>query len=449
MTTRIRRRSISPVGATSLIAIVLAPVVSVAVPGQPGLHRPVVDAGAPANDPVQRLQERLDGGATLAFDSVHGYLPALLEALDIEASSQTLVFSRTSFQTDRIGPWAPRALYFNDDVYVGWVNEGPILELAVMAAGDGARFYTLVQQSSTRPAFSEEGDTCLLCHDSRITERVPGLIMRSTLTDRFGYPVTEFHSGSTRDQTPFDLRWGGWYVTGSHGDQVHAGNLRSNERFEDITFPTEHRDALDRSAGANVQSVEDQFDATGYLTPHSDIVALMVLAHQVRVHNLMSLVDGLGVRAMGNHPPGRPGARYSPLTAPASGTALDRLFRAMLFVDEARLEHPVRGTSSFAEDFEARGPRDASGRSLRELDLETRLFRHPLSYLIYTPSFDALPAFARAYVYDGILEALTTDALPDAFRHLADVDRGAVLALLEATKPEFAARVRETASGTP
>ena len=394
----------------------------------------------PGIDPVRHLQQRLESGElVLRYDSLRGYLPSLLEALDIPASSQTLVFSRTSFQTDRIAPWAPRALYFNDDVYVGWVQEGPIMEITSMSPQDGARFYSVLQQREGPPRFKREGETCLLCHDSRITEGVPGLIMRSTLTDRLGYPVTEFHTGSTRDQTPFETRWGGWYVTGNHGGVTHAGNLRSEELFEDIFAPERHIAELDRRAGANKAELDEYFDVSPYLTPHSDIVALMVLGHQVRIHNLMELVRARGATALGSTPP-RSGARFRPITDPASGSSLDRLLRAILFADEVALEAPVRGTSDFTEEFAALEPADASGRSLREFDLRTRLFRYPVSYLIYTPSFDALPGFARDYVYDGILEALTLDLLPEEFGHLASSDRSAILTILLETKPEFARR---------
>jgi hypothetical protein len=63
----------------------------------------------------------------------------------------------------------------------------------------------------------------------------------------------------------------------------------------------------------------------------------------------------------------------------------------MLFVKEAPLTQPVSGTSGFAAEFSKQGTRDRKGRSLREIDLTRRLFRYPLSYLIYSESFDAMP----------------------------------------------------------
>ena len=218
------------------------------------------------------------------------------------------------------------------------------------------------------------------------------------------------------------------------------GTLKSPRLYEDIAVPERHVGELDRSVGANLETLDELFDVSPYLTPHSDIVALMVLAHQVRVHNLMSLVQAQGSRAWGTMVGQRQGARYSPFTRPASGSALDRLFRSLLFIDEIELEAPVRGTSAFVEEFEARGPFDAGGRTLRAFDLQERLFRYPVSYLIYTPSFDALPGFAREYVYDGLLEALTSERLPLDFARFGRVDRAAILDILTETKPDFAER---------
>jgi hypothetical protein len=167
-----------------------------------------------ATDPVARLQQKIEAGeTTLEFDEQRGYLPALLHALEVPVSSQALVFSRTSLQVDRIAPWSPRAVYFNDDVYVGWVQGGPIMEIASVDPKLGAVFYTVDQENRDRPVFQRQARTCLQCHDSSSTDGVPGLIMRSVVTDRYGYPVSAGTSATT-DRTKLEERWGGWYVTG-------------------------------------------------------------------------------------------------------------------------------------------------------------------------------------------------------------------------------------------
>src|SRR5262245_24481761 len=86
-----------------------------------------------ATDPVARLMKKIEAGeTTIAYDEQHGYLSSLLKALNVPVSSQGLVFSRTSLQVDRIAPWSPRAIYFNDDIYLGWVQGGPIMEIAAV-----------------------------------------------------------------------------------------------------------------------------------------------------------------------------------------------------------------------------------------------------------------------------------------------------------------------------
>src|SRR5262249_34655453 len=101
------------------------------------------------DDPVTRLQQRLDRGEVkLAYDPKFGYLPSVLRNLGAPVSSQILVFSRTSFQAARIYPRAPRALYFTDDVSVGFVRNGDVVELAAADPTHGAVFFTLDQKDT-------------------------------------------------------------------------------------------------------------------------------------------------------------------------------------------------------------------------------------------------------------------------------------------------------------
>jgi len=407
--------------------------------GTPSLHAERAPPRIP-QDPVVSLRDRLERGeVALARDSVHGYLPGLLEALDIPVSSQLLVFSRTSLQTDRIAPWAPRALYFNDDVYVGWVQESPILEIASIDPVGGARFYTLPQDPSVPPTFVREGTACLMCHESRsVTGGVPGLIMRSVLADRLGYYVADVHSGSTDPRTPFAQRWGGWYVTGTHGETGHAGNTRSTLLASEIPLKERHLREIDFGQGGNRTSLEG-FDTDAYLSPHSDIVALMVLTHQAHVHNLITLVheeagDALRLLAL---------ARRRDPTAGSDGLPgqlrgpMDRLLEALFFVAEAPLDGPVRGTTSFAEDFARRGPSDAEGRSLRDFDLDARLFRYRLSFMVYSDAFDALPGPVFEEIAGRIGRILRGEDADPTFAHLDDEERTAILEILRATEPRL------------
>ena len=392
---------------------------------------------AVSRDPIARLQAQLDAGTvTLAHDSVLGYLPALLKALDIPASSQVLVFSRTSLQTDRIAPWSPRALYFNDDVYVGYVLESPFLEIGSVDPRKGGIFYTLAQEPRPRAAFQRETTTCLMCHSSKsATGGVPGFMVLSTIADRHGYPITGVHDGSTTDGIPLSQRFGGYYVTGSGS---HAGNvyapLLGHEVHDKAGFRAKYRVQFERADTTARTSLAGLFDTTAYLHGQSDVVALMVLTHQTIVHNLIMAVHEAAREAIIEAQIGavRSDSTQAPVTPRLRG-AVDNLARALLFVNEARLPAPLRGSTSFVRDFARHAVRDAAGRSLRDFDLSRRLFRYPASFLIYAEAFDALPRMARRAVYARLADILEGREPSD----LAAVERQAVSEILRDTKPEF------------
>jgi hypothetical protein len=398
---------------------------------------PIAYETSTPHNPVERLQARLDAGtARLEHDERCGYLPAVLDALGVPRSSQALVFSKTSLQQQKIGPRNPRALYFNDDVYVGYVRTGDVVELSVADPALGTVFYTLDQQAVERPRFVRQTEDCLLCHGGSQTRGVPGHIMRSVYPDPRGQPI--FSAGSHRvdHTTPFADRWGGWYVTGSHGSATHLGNLTYRQRPAGA--------APDDTSGLNMTSVADRFHESGYLAPHSDLVALMVLAHQGNAHNVITRASfdvrtALHREAALNRDLGEPEGHRWPSTDTVLDSAAAALVECFLFCDEPRLEAPLAGTSEFAAEFAAAGPRDPQGRSLRQFDLATRLFRHPCSFLIHTASFDALPQELRARFWARMDAALSDTAPSGRFGHLSAADRDAIRGILAATKPEAAA----------
>ena len=392
-------------------------------------------------DPVARLQARLDAGdITLVHDSVLGYLPAVLRAFNIPTSSQSLVFSRTSLRTDLIAPWSPRALYFNDDVYVGWVQGSEFLEIAAVHPTTGAVFYTMSQDATARPQFGRESTTCMMCHKSRATGGVPGFLMLSTIADRLGYQIASVYSGTTTDETPIKDRFGGWYVTGTHGKAGHSGNVYSSKDFHQVDKEL-YRGQIDLTVESARTDLAGKFDSSPYLSPNSDIVALMVLVHQTSVHNLITATHEAARIALIMHYTPSDATALVPLAVSDAGlhTAVERLVRALLFADEAKFDSPIHGTASFSTDFTQRGPRDKHGRSLRDFDLDQRLFKYPLSFLIYTEGFDALPNVAKDGVYRRLRAILSGDDKSRAFERLSDSDRRAILEILTATKPDFAA----------
>jgi hypothetical protein len=368
-----------------------------------------------AQDPIAELQNRMRRKEVhLEYNPKHGYLISLLKNLNVPVSSQTLVFSKTSLQSERISPATPRALYFNDDVYVAWVQGAASIEIMSVDLKRGAIFYALDQSDDGRPEFEQvTGHVCSVCHYVEGAGKfVPKLMFSSIIPDGIGNVEGAFPI-PTSDQSPMEERWGGWYVTGTHGSQKHLGNVF----LKTPRSPAADLSGIDFARSSNMTDLSLQFDTSLYLSPHSDIVALMVLAHQIEIHNLIAIA----------------GARPD-LQAQDTG---EPLVKAMLFSGAVALKEPIKGTSSFTADFPAMGPKDSRGRSLRDLDLQTRLFRYPLSYMIYSKPFDEMPDSVKAYVFRRLREILTGQDKSPAFAHLSNSDRQAILEILRETRPEF------------
>lgn len=394
-------------------------------------REPILYSQSTPNNRISRLQQELDSGEiTLTHEGDKTYVRSLLKALDIPEASQTLVFSKTSLQLRCISPRTPRAIYFNDDVYIGFCQSGDVLEVSAVDPQLGTVFYTLNQDESEKPQFQRRTDNCLVCHSSSRTEGVPGHLVRSLYVDISGQPMLSAGSRMVDHTTPIEQRWGGWYVTGTHGSQKHLGNLIVRGR--DVQEP------VDNSAGQNIHDLKDRFNVDNYVSPHSDIVALMVLEHQVLVHNRIAKANfdtrqALSYDAMMNRTLENPeGTRLESTTRRIKSTG-DRLIEALLFVDEAKLTEPIKGTSGYAEQFAATGPHDAQGRSLRDLDLKTRLFKYPCSYLIDSEAFKSLPTESRDYVWQRLFEILSGQEQSEKFAHLSQDERHAILEILRAT----------------
>lgn len=380
-------------------------------------------------DPVADLAERIRRGeVTLEFDETygHGYLPSLLDELGIDVSSQALVFSRTSGQIPYISSARPRAIYFTDDVYVGWPPGAPEIEIAAMDPDVGPVFYTLAQQEESQPVLQRQLNECLRCHDtySLTGGGVPRFLLGSGFTDVNGEQVT--HEGwiLVDDRTPLEYRWGGWYVTGTHGTETHMGNWV-------IRDPEELRD-MDLARTGNVTDLSTLIDTSRYLGKQSDIVALLVLDHQTHVQSVLTRVNYDTRKFLADEE-----AASSPEAPDRVGTIAEPLVEALLMVGTPELHDTISGTSGFAGKFAGRGPADRAGRSLRALDLTTRLFRYPMSYLVYSEAFDALPDLTREYVSRRLREILSGEDTDARFAHLSAEDRMAILGILRDTKPEL------------
>jgi hypothetical protein len=378
----------------------------------------------PAADRVARLNADLQRGTVqLAFDPVQGYLPSILQALRIPAASQLLVFTKSSVQAPRISPRNPRAIYFDDTVTLGYIHGAEFLEFAAEDPRQGVVFYTLDQRAAGTPII-ERRDFCLSCHNNRSTLEVPGLLVRSIATTATGAPVPKFGNYTPDHRSPFDERWAGYYVTGHHGSLRHLGNAMLVDRTSDARVTN---DTL------NLDSVKERIDADHYLAPHSDIAALLVFEHQMHMINLLTRI-GWDARMLAS--------THAPDARAVLDRSADELVDYLLFADETPLPAPVSGTSGFAQQFSSAGPVDTRGRSLRQLDLRTRLLRYPCSYLIYSEAFDALPPPARDAIYERMWRVLSGQDGGPKYARLSSTDRRAIVEILRDTKESLPAYFR-------
>jgi hypothetical protein len=367
---------------------------------------------------VEQLNRRLqDGRLRLPFEGPAGYLKPLLAALDIPEESQLAVYSRTSLQGMRINPANPRVIFFNDATAVAWVPGG-FIEVATHDPRLGAVFYTLQQAPMPMPQLVRETQ-CLSCHLTTAAAGVPGFIVRSIPTAADGATIPWLGNATPDHRTGLQERWGGWYVTARIAPGPHLGNA--------VIANPNTRDLPPWSPSRNLTTLAGRIDANTYLTPYSDIVAHLVFEHQARAMNLLTRI-GWHARMQAQED--------NQESAEAMATDASELVDYFLFIDEAPIGG-VEGSSGFAARFSSQGPRDRQGRSLRDFDLETRLMRYPLSYMIYSEVFDSLPGAAREAIYQRLWLVLSGEDRSPRYRRLSGQDRQAIREILRDTKADL------------
>ena len=277
---------------------------------------------------------------------------------------------------------------------------------------------------------------CLRCHGGAFVREVPAVFVRSVFPDVRGDPLLRHGTVVVDYRTPFEQRWGGWYVSGKHGADRHMGNAVVRDRAKPEQLETE--------GTQNLTSLDGRFDTSAYLSPHSDIVALMTLEHQTHMTNLLTRVGWearmalhyqAGVNKATGEAPGYMGASANRRI----DSAVEEMLEYMLFLHEPLIKDRIEGVSGFAATFPQRSPRDKQGRSLRDFDLQRRLFKYPLSYMIYSEQFDALPPIVQERFYRRLHAVLTGEDKSMTFASLRDDDRRAILAILRDTKSSLPA----------
>jgi hypothetical protein len=334
----------------------------------------------------------------------------VLELLRVPVSSQMLVFSKTSVQRRNIDPSNPRALYFSDDVYVGYIPGAPEIEVAAVDANLGTVFYT-VHQDADEPLRFKRNNDCLSCHGAARSMGVPGFVLRSLDTDDEGEVIPATDASAVTHCTPVVQRWGGWFVSNAPEDWVHRGNHPGQD---------EQTEAQKKRLLRKVAALQ-RYPVSG-----SDALALLVHDHQTHMHNYITRLHMEGRQRIAEY--GH--VRYL-------DTQVRAFLRYLLFTEEAPLPSALTPAPEFLTRFQEGAKRDSKGRSLRDLDLQTRLFKYPCSFLLDSDAFRKMPDMVRQKIMDRLHAVLLgEDPHPD-FAAIATGDRQAVLEILRETCPDL------------
>lgn len=367
----------------------------------------------PLRDPFTLAKPDFESGArSLDRSSEKAFLQSLLKSLEIPASSQMLLFSTTSLQLSLIRPRNPRALFFNEDVYVGYIPGGRI-EIVSIDPEAGGIFYIFDIPRGESPIRVERSTRCMNCHASDDTRRVPGLTLKSVVPGPNGGTLKSFRSGLLGHEVPFEERFGGWYVTGAGAITNHYGNVTGSLYQGKLTkYPLQ--------LGA--------YPADRYPMPASDILPQLVMEHQAgfvdraieatyRTRTALSVGGGK-------------------LNADGSKELEDQavqLTRYLLFADEARLPASVEGDPAFKSDFLRTRRVSKGGASLKDFDLKSRLFKHRCSYMIYSSVFQGMPVEMKLRVYAKLSAALDTRRPDPAFAYLPAEEKANIHRILKET----------------
>jgi len=380
---------------------------------RPGIFNPLHEYDTrPVDDRFSRYLANLEtGDAKLDTSNEQAMLVGLLKDLEVPVNSQMLVYTATSLQKGLISPRNPRALYFNDDTYVGFVPGGRV-EVVSLDPTLGGVFYLFDRLQPGRQPTVRRTSDCMNCHAPRHMDNVPGLVIESVIPGMTGGGERAFRREQSGHQVPLADRFGGWHLTGTGPALTkHWGNLlieRKNGEAKELPNPPGER-----------------FDLSRYPVPTSDLLAQLLHEHQAGFIN----------RAL------RAGYRYRELAAAGDvgGETIAELSQPivdyLLFKDEASLTPGMIGESPLAADLRLSAKRDASGRSLRDLDGKTRLLRYRCSYMIYSPTFTGLPDPVRQRVLIDLAAKLQE---PADESHLPAEERAALHAILTETLPEYA-----------
>jgi hypothetical protein len=404
-----------------LMAIVAAGLFGECHPEDYALDQPPHDYWKRAiEDPFSRMKADLESGRVeLDRKTEKGFVLSLLKALNVPVSSQMLVFSTTSLQLSLISPSNPRALYFNDDVYVGWVPGGRV-EIVSMDPGAGGIFYIFNIPKSEQDALRvERSERCMNCHAGADSRNVPGLVIKSVIPGPGGGSLTAYRIEKSGHDIPLSDRFGGWYLTGAGAFTNHWGNLTGRLSPQGLTtYPI---------------LPGKRFDWERYPVQTSDLLAQLLHEHQAGfVNRVVEATYRTREWLHSDH------GKLTPEHAAGLEAEAKRLTRYILFADEAPLpKDGVEGDSKFKSDFQRTRKAANNGASLRDLDLGTRLFKNRCSYMIYTLAFQGLPKPLKEAVYRTMHHALDSPTPAKEFAYLGQAEKNAINQILRETVPDW------------
>jgi hypothetical protein len=395
---------------------------------------PIFYSQSQPKDAVQALMRKMQvGKVTLNRQDAWSVLKDLLKHFDIPEESQVLVFSKTSKQNDRITPQTPRVIYFGDETYLGYTLGGSI-EIASVDPRLGPIFYLLEPHVDRKePLKFERDQSCLSCHGGPFTPGVPGVLVRSVFPSASGHPILSQGSTVVDSTTPFSDRWGGWYVTGTHGSALHRGNVIAIETPDNTCeMPVEE--------GANIVDLTGLFDTRPYPRASSDIVALMVLEHQTSVQNILTKAHHSALRALHMQTSlqkelGEP-VQHEPM-----GTALriighcaEDVLDALLFKDEAPLpDGGIEGDEAYQNAFVKNARRNSEGRSLKDFQLLNRVFKYRCSYMIHSRTFTEMQPALKKTVLSRLDAVLNGEDTSGRYDYLRESERNSIRSILADT----------------
>jgi hypothetical protein len=242
---------------------------------------------------------------------------------------------------------------------------------------------------------------------------VPGFVVRSLDTDAAAEIVAGTDTNNVTHCTPINERWGSWFVSNAPQDWEHRGNTVGSGDTR-TPIPNERLNRV--------------FSSPLYPSKGSEVLPLLLHDHQTHMHNYITRLGMEGQERIASY--GH--LRYLQVQIVA-------FLRYLLFVEEAPLASPINASENFIEAFQRNAKRDSKGRSLKDLDLKTRLFRFPCSFLLDSEAFRKMPAMVREAILAKLHQVLLGENPDRTFESLSLPDRQAILEILKATAPDLTA----------